>query len=184
MRADGTGTPLLGMDRDDVLRISVNVPQYAAVGVKPGVEASIKVPQLPDRSFGGRVARSSVALLTASRTLSTQVDVPNRDGALRPGLYVYVTLKIPLSEPAIVVPAEALVFNQTGTQVAVARDDGKAEWRTVHVRRDEGRTIEIDQGLSGDERIVLSPPADLRDGQRIERRPDSQDGKPMQAASR
>ncbi|GBU18163.1 MULTISPECIES: efflux RND transporter periplasmic adaptor subunit [Methylobacterium] len=184
VRADGTGTPLLGMDRDDVLRISVNVPQYAAVGVKPGVEASIKVPQLPDRSFGGRVARSSVALLTASRTLSTQVDVPNRDGALRPGLYVYVTLKIPRSEPAIVVPAEALVFNQTGTQVAVARDDGKAEWRTVHVRRDEGRTIEIDQGLSGDERIVLSPPADLRDGQRIERRPDSQDGKPMQAASR
>ncbi|WP_440131206.1 hypothetical protein, partial [Klebsiella pneumoniae] len=85
-----------------------------------------------------------------------------------------VTLKIPRSEPAIVVPAEALVFNQTGPQVAVARDDGKAEWRTLPVRRDEGRTIEIDQGLSGDERIVLSPPADLRDGQRIERRPDSQ----------
>lgn len=184
VKADGSGTPLLGMDRDDVLRVIVNVPQYAATGVKPGVEATLKVPQMPDRSFGGQVERSSVALLSASRTLSTQVDVPNPDGALRAGLYVYVTLKIPRAGPVVTVPAEAMVFNQTGTQVAVSRDDGRAEWRTVHIRRDFGRSIELDSGLSGDERIVLSPPADLRDGQRIERQPDPQDGKAVHAASR
>ena len=184
VKADAGGTPLLTMDRDDILRISVNVPQNAAVGVAPGVEASIKVPQMPDRTFRGRVERSSVALLTASRTLTTQVDVPNPDGTLRAGLYVYVTLQIPRTAPAIVVPAEALVFNQNGTQVVVMREDGHAEWRGVHIKRDFGQTIELDQGLSGHERIVLSPPPDLRDGQPIERAPDPEPGKPVQAAAR
>ncbi|MFD0937695.1 efflux RND transporter periplasmic adaptor subunit [Methylobacterium trifolii] len=184
VKADGGGTVLLAMDRDDVLRISVNVPQNAAVGVHPGVQAEIKVPQMPDRTFVGRVERSSVALLTASRTLTTQVDVPNPDGTLRAGLYVYVTLKIPRLRPAVLVPAEALVFNQRGTQVAVAGEDNRAEWRSVHVRRDFGQTIELDQGLSGHERIVLGPPVDLRDGQTIERGEDPGDGKPIHAANR
>ncbi|MGU3537203.1 efflux RND transporter periplasmic adaptor subunit [Methylobacterium sp. A54F] len=184
VKADGSGTALLTMDRDDILRISVNVPQNASAGVKPGVEAAIKVPQMPDRTFTGSVERSSVALMTSSRTLTTQVDVPNRDGALRAGLYVYATLKIPRPAPAMMVPAEALVFNQNGTQVALARDDGRAEWRTVRIRRDYGRTIELDQGLTGNERVVLSPPADLRDDQPIERLPDPKEGKPIQAANR
>ncbi len=184
VRADGSGTALLGMDRDDILRISVNVPQNAAIGIRPGVEASIKVPQMPDRTFHGQVQRSSVALLTASRTLTTQVDVPNPDGALRAGLYVYVTLKIPRVEPAIMIPAEALVFNQHGTRVAVAGEDGRVAWRGIRIKRDLGQTVEVDQGLDGRERVVLSPPVDLRDGQVYERGDEPQEGRPMQAATR
>lgn len=183
VKADGGGTVLLSMDRDDVLRISVNVPQNVAVGVKPGIAAEIMVPQMPERRFRGVVERSSEALLSASRTLTTQVDVPNPDLSLRAGLYVYVSLKIPRLEPAILIPAEAMVFNQRGTQVAVAGDDDRIEWRSVHVKRDFGQTIELDQGLTGSERIVLGPPADLRDGQRIERQ-DMPDPKPLQAATR
>ncbi len=178
----GGGTALLAMDRDDVLRISVNVPQNAAVGVEPGIAAEIKVPQIPGRSFKGEVERSSVALLSASRTLTTQVDVPNPDRALRAGLYVSVTLQIPRTRPSVAIPAEALVFNQKGTRVAVARDDGTVAWTPVRIERDWGATIEIDQGLSGQERIVLSPPADLSDGARIT--PQAPAGKPMQAAER
>ncbi len=143
----GSGTPLLSMDRDDVLRISVNVPQNAAIGVGPGVPAEIKVPQMPGRTFTGKVERSSVALLASSRTLTTQVDVPNPDRALRPGLYVYVTLAIPRTgAPTVAVPAEALVFNQGGTRVALAREDDTATWTNVHIARDKGTTVEIDQG--------------------------------------
>lgn len=182
VKADGSGTALLAMDRDDILRVSVNVPQNAAIGVKPGVAAAIKVPQIPDRTFSGRVERSSVALLSASRTLTTQVDVPNPDGTLRAGLYVYVTLQIPRPQPAVIIPAEALVFNQRGTQVVVVGDDDRAEWRAVHVRRDFGTTIELDQGLTGREQIVLGPPADLRDGQPVTRDGPA-DGKPFQAAA-
>lgn len=183
VHADGSGTALLAMDRDDILRVSVNVPQNAAVGVIPGLEATIKVPQMPDRTFSGKVERSSVALLTSSRTLTTQVDVPNADGTLRAGLYVYVTLKVPRTEQNVVIPAEALVFNQRGTQVAVARDDGTAQWRSVQINRDSGTTIELRSGLEGTEQIILSPPADLRDGQRIERQAPPAGAKPMQAAA-
>ena len=109
--------------------------------MKPGVDATIKVPQIADRVFSGKVQRSSVALLTSSRTLTTQVDVPNPDGALRAGLYVYVTLKVPRTEANVLVPAESLVFNQRGTQVAVARDDGTARWRNVRIRRDLGTAV-------------------------------------------
>ncbi|MBY0258671.1 efflux RND transporter periplasmic adaptor subunit [Methylobacterium sp.] len=184
VHADGTGTALLSMDRDDVLRVSVNVPQNVAVGVKPGVDATIKVPQMADRAFSGKVERSSVALLTSSRTLTAQVDVPNKDGALRAGLYVYVSLKVPRTEPNVVVPAESLVFNQRGTQVAVSRDDGTVAWRSVKIRRDLGTTVELSQGLEGGEEIVLSPPADLRDGQKIERQPPPTDDKPLKSAAR
>ena len=182
VHADASGvTALLSMDRDDVLRVSVNVPQNAAVGVRDGLTAKIQVPQLPGRTFTGIVERSSVALLASSRTLTTQVDVPNAERALRPGLYVYVTLGIPRTETLVSVPAEALVFSQAGTRVAVARDDGTAKWVGVHIERDLGDTVEVNQGLDGRERIVLSPPADLPDGARIDAQPPAPPaGKPAQ----
>ncbi|GJE10613.1 MULTISPECIES: efflux RND transporter periplasmic adaptor subunit [Methylobacterium] len=169
VRADNGGTPLLSIDQDSILRITVNVPQNDAVGVKPGVEAVITVPQLPGRSFDGFVERSSVALNAASRTLTTQVDVPNPDRILRAGLYAYVTLKIPRGAPSVSVPAEATVFNTQGLQVAEVGGDDRVTWRTVRVRRDLGRTLELESGLSADSHIIYSPPPDLRDGQAIER---------------
>ncbi len=100
-----------------------------------------------------------------------------------------MTLKIPRTETNLIIPAESLVFNQRGTQVAVARDDGTVRWRGVTIRRDLGTTIELaqgegDQGLEGGDQIVLSPPADLRDGQRIERQPAQTETKPLKSAAR
>jgi RND family efflux transporter MFP subunit len=169
VRADNGGTPLLGIDEDSTLRITVNVPQNDAVGIKPGVKAVITVPQLPGRSFDGFVERSSVALNAASRTLTTQVDVPNADRTLRAGLYAYVTLKIPRTEATVSIPAEATVFNSQGLQVAEVGPDDRVTWRTVRVRRDHGRTLELDSGLTVDSHVIYSPPPDLRDGQAIER---------------
>lgn len=184
VRADNGGTSLLSMDQDSTLRITVNVPQNLAVGVKAGVAAAISVPQIPGRSFDGVVERSSGALLSASRTLTTQVDVPNADRALRAGLYAYVTLKIPRTQPGVTIPAEAAVFNSRGMQVAAVGEDDRVTWRTVRVRRDLGRTLELESGLSADSRIVYSPPTDLRDGQAIEREERPKPSTPMQAAQR
>ncbi|GJD50081.1 Multidrug resistance protein MdtE [Methylobacterium crusticola] len=175
----GTGTPLFTMDRDDVLRVSVQVPQNAAVGVRDGIAAQVAVPQMPGRRFAGHVARSSVALRFASRTLVTEVDVANPDGLLRPGLYVSVTLAVPREQPRVKVPAEALVFNQNGLQVAVVQDDQTVQLRKVEVERDYGTTIELRDGLEGHERIVLAPPATLRDGSKVQA-PDE----PAKSASR
>ncbi|MEL6060033.1 MULTISPECIES: efflux RND transporter periplasmic adaptor subunit [unclassified Methylobacterium] len=184
VRADNGGTPLLSIDQDSTLRITVNVPQNDAVGVQPGVKAAITVPQIPGRSFDGFVERSSVALNAASRTLTTQVDVPNPDRQLRAGLYAYVTLKIPRQAPAVSVPAEATVFNSKGLQVAQVGDDDRVTWRTVKIRRDLGRTLELESGLSADSRIIYSPPPDLRDGQAIERLKAPSPEAPMRSAQR
>ncbi|WCS28006.1 efflux RND transporter periplasmic adaptor subunit [Methylobacterium sp. NMS14P] len=168
VRADNGGTPLLSMDQDSLLRITVNVPQKDAVGVKPGVRAEITVPQMPGRRFDGFVERSSVALNAASRTLTTQVDVPNADRSLRAGLYAYVTLKIPRTEPGVTIPAEATVFRGNDLRVATLSDDDRVTWRTIRVRRDLGRTLELESGLPADTRIIYSPAPDLRDGQSVE----------------
>jgi RND family efflux transporter MFP subunit len=184
VRADNGGTPLLSIDQDTTLRITVNVPQNDSAGVKPGVAAVVTVPQLPGRTFSGSVERSSVALNAASRTLTTQVDVPNADRQLRAGLYAYVTLKIPRSEPSVSIPAEATVFNRDGLQVAEIGDDDRVTWRTIRVRRDLGRTLELESGLSADSQIVYSPPPDLRDGQAIERVKPSAPPKPLRSAQR
>jgi RND family efflux transporter MFP subunit len=184
VRADNGGTSLLSIDQDSTLRITVNVPQNDAVGVKPGVGAVISVPQLPGRTFDGFVERSSVALNAASRTLTTQVDVPNPDRQLRAGFYAHVTLKIPRSEPAVSVPAEATVFNTNGLQVAEVGDDDRVTWRTVKIRRDLGRTLELESGLAADSRIIFSPPPELRDGQTIERLKAPPESTPMRSAQR
>ncbi len=184
VRADNGGTSLLSIAQDSTLRITVNVPQSVAVGVKPGVAVGISVPQIPGRTFDGVVERSSGALLSASRTLTAQVDVPNPERALRAGLYAYVTLKIPRTEPGVLIPAEAAIFNNRGMQVAAVGPDDRVTWRTVRMRRDFGQTLELESGLSADSRIVYSPPTDLRDGQTIEPEDGRRPTMPMQAAQR
>jgi RND family efflux transporter MFP subunit len=153
--------------RDDVLRIAVYVPQSAAIGIRDGVEAKVTVPEMPGRIFTGRVARSSVALQAASRSMLTEVDVPNQDGVLRPGLFVNVAFSIPRQAPAIVVPDAALVFNASGLQVAMVDAENRVRFQRVTIYRDFGTTAELHDGLQGGESLVLSPPTDLADGSKV-----------------
>jgi len=169
---NGTGTPMFSINRDDVLRVAVNVPQSVAIGVEDGLNARVSVPQMPEKVFIGKVARSSVALTSSARTLSTEVDVPNKDGLLRPGLFVDVTFSVPRTRPNVVVPSEALIFNQHGLQVAVVGEDNRVSLKQVTIYRDFGRTVELNDGLTGLEKIVLNPPALLMDGSRVEIEPD------------
>mgnify|MGYP005812315847 CR=1 FL=1 len=168
---NGSGTPMFTMDRDDVLRVSVDVPQSAASGIRDGLEGKVTVPQMPNQVFTGKVARSSVALLSASRTLTTEVDVPNPDGRLRAGLYVDVTISVPREGPSVVVPSEALIFNQQGLHVATVESDDTIRMKSVSIHRDFGRTVELGEGLHEGEAIVLSPPATLRDGTKVKLAP-------------
>jgi HlyD family secretion protein len=162
------GAPMFSIARDDVLRIAVYVPQSSAIGIRDGVETQVTVPEMPGRVFRGRVARSSVALQAASRSMLTEVDVPNPDGVLRPGLYVNVAFSIPRQTPAIVVPDAALVFNATGLQVATVDADSRVRFQKVTIYRDFGTTAELRDGLVGGESLVLSPPADLAEGSKVQ----------------
>jgi HlyD family secretion protein len=167
----GSGTPMFTVDRDNVLRVSVDVPQSAASSIRNGLEAKVTIPQMPNQAFTGAVARSSVALLSASRTLTTEVDVPNPDRRLRPGLYVNVTFAVPRDNPNVMVPAEALIFNQQGLQVAVIGADERIRLKSVSIYRDYGKAVELRDGLEEGDQVVLSPPATLRDGSKVKLAP-------------
>jgi RND family efflux transporter MFP subunit len=165
-----TGTFMFEIMQKNVIRVWVYVPQDAAFGVIPGVDAIVRVPELPDHEFQGKVTRIADALQSGTRTLLTEIDIPNPDGALPPGIYCSVELKVPRKTPSFTIPAEALLFNRNGLQAAVVRD-GKAEIRTVRVARDLGTRVEVDAGLRAGERVILNPPVTLVNGSKVQPRP-------------
>jgi RND family efflux transporter MFP subunit len=153
--------------RSDVIRIQVYVPQDAAFGVSEGVAADVRVPEMPDRTFSGTVTRLADALAPGTRTLLTEIDVPNRDGLLRPGMYCTVELHIPRKTPSLIVPADAVIFNSDGLQVAVAAD-GVAHLHKITVARDLGTQVEVRDGVEAGDQVILRPMVDLADGSKVQ----------------
>jgi RND family efflux transporter MFP subunit len=166
-----SGTFMFEIMQKDVIRVWVYVPQDAAFGVTPGIDAIVRVPELPDRELSGTVTRIADAQHTGTRTLLTEVDLPNPDGGLRSGVYCMVELKIPRRTRSFVVPADAIIFNRNGLQVAVV-NDGKAEIRKVRVTRDFGTRIEVDTGIKAGDQVILNPPVNLVGGSRVQVRRD------------
>jgi RND family efflux transporter MFP subunit len=151
-----------------LLRTYVNVPQSNADSVRTGQSASITVSNLPGRRFPGTVAHVADALDPTSRTMLVEVDVPNKDGALFPGMYAQVDLLGARAEPPLLIPAEALIYRAEGTQVAVVSPDGTIHLQKVTVARDYGDKMEISQGVREGETIVASPTDATQEGMKIE----------------
>jgi RND family efflux transporter MFP subunit len=150
-----------------IIRTQVFVPQDQAFGLAPGVKAVVRVPEIPDRTFPGEVTRISDALQQGTRTLLAEIDVPNPDGALSAGIYCTVELQIPRKVPSLLVPANAIIFNQGGLQVAVV-EDGVVHLRKIVVARDLGTQIEVRDGVKAGDRVVLNPTVDLAEGSRVQ----------------
>jgi RND family efflux transporter MFP subunit len=168
VQADATsGTFMFTLTQSDVMRIRLYVPQDAAIGVKPGVDTVVRVPEMPDRRFTGKVTRIADALDPATRTLMTEIDVPNPDGELSPGVYCTVELKIPRRTPSLIVPAGAIVFDRDGLHVLVV-ENGVVNSRKITEIRDLGTEVEVSEGVKQGDQVVLSPPVDLEDGSKVQ----------------
>lgn len=165
-----TGTPLFTVVHDEVLRVTVHVPQVNAFAIHDGLVGSAYLPEKPEKSFTGRVARSSVSLVNSARVLNTQVDVDNPKGELKPGAYVNVSFDIPRDHPKVVLPAETIIFNEHGLQVAVV-DDDHVRLQTISIYRDFGKTFEVRDGVNGGEQVIFNPPPDLTDHQKVKVKP-------------
>jgi RND family efflux transporter MFP subunit len=150
----------------DVIRVQVNVPQDAAFGVAPGVEALVRVPELPDQPFPGKVTRITNALAPGTRTLLTEIDVPNPSGILSPGLYCTVELHIPRKTPLMRVPADAVVAGPDGLHVAVVKN-GTAHMQKITVARDLGTEVEVRDGVTPGETVILNPMVNLAEGSKV-----------------
>jgi len=172
VQADATtGTFLFTLMQSDVIRIQLYVPQDEAFGIAAGVAATVRVPELPGRDFPGTVTRIADALQPGSRTLLTEIDVPNPDHALSPGVYCSVELQIPRKTPSLIVPSEAIIFNRNGLTVAVI-EDGRVRFHKVTVVRDFGTTVEVNAGVKEGDQVILNPPVDLTDGHKVSVRPE------------
>ena len=157
---------MFAMTHSNVIRVWVYVPQDSAFGVKPDVEAVIRVPAMPTLTFQGKVTRIADALQPGTRTLLTEVDVPNPDGALQPGVYCTVELKIPRQAPALIVLASAIIFNQDGMQAAVV-ENGIVHLHKIAITTDYGTEVEVNDGIKQGDKVILQPPVNLVDGDKV-----------------
>ncbi len=170
VQADATsGTFMFNIMQGNVIRTQVFVPQDAAFGLRPGIDAVVHVPEMPDRTFPGTVTRIADALQPGSRTLLTEVDIPNPDGALTPGIYCTIELHIPRKTPSFKVSADAIIFNEKGVQVAVV-ENGVVHLRKINVVRDLGREVEVNSGLKRGDKVILNPAVDLAEGAKVKTR--------------
>ncbi len=165
VQGDATGgTSMFTMMHSDVIRIQLYVPQDQAFGLRPGVEATVRVPEMPGVDFKGAVTRIASALQPGTRTLLTEIDVPNPDGLLTPGTYCLIELRIPRKTPSLILPAEAIIFNSSGLSVAVV-EEGLVHIRQVTLVRDLGTTVEVSEGVKDGDQVILNPPINIEERQ-------------------
>jgi len=165
--AQAPGKELFDIARVDPLRVYVSVPQAYAPGMKAGVKATVTLQEFPGQKFTATVARTAEAIDPATRTLNTEVDVPNRDGKLLPGSFGQVHFAVGNSVPRITIPVNAMLFRAEGPQAAVVGKDDKVHLRSIVIGRDFGATIEILGGLDATDRIVINPADSLEEGQQV-----------------
>lgn len=146
------------------LRIFVSVPQMYSQAAVPGVYADLTLPEAPGRRYMGKVARNTGTIDAATRTLLTEVDIDNASGALMPGAYAEVHLRLPAATAALVVPVTALIFRSEGLQLAVVRDGNRAELVHVTQGRDFGTEVEITSGITEKDAVIVNTPDSLTSG--------------------
>ncbi|HUJ28485.1 MAG TPA: efflux RND transporter periplasmic adaptor subunit [Myxococcales bacterium] len=164
---NGNNQPLFRIADMDPARIFVQVPQDVAPGVRAGVAAEVAVREYPGRKFPGMVTRAAGELDPSTRTMNTEIRVPNEKGALIAGMYAEVALTLPSPHHVLELPATVLLSDSRGQRVGVV-EDGKLRLQPVVVERDNGATIDISSGLKGDEKIAKIGSAAFVEGMAVD----------------
>ena len=162
----GAGRVLFTLTQTDPLRVYIYVPQAYSQLVKPGQEVSITQAELRGRIFRGTVARTAGSIDAATRTMQVEIQLPNRDGLLLPGAYVQAALPLAASK-ALVIPANTLMIRSEGTLVAVVGADGRIKLKLIKVGRNYGQTVEVIDGVSATDQLVLNPSDSLGEGDTV-----------------
>jgi RND family efflux transporter MFP subunit len=147
------------------VRVYVSVPQEAAHLAKPGVPATLTLKELPDRALHGAITRTTEALDPATRTLLVEIDLPNDQRLLQPGMFVSVTLELERHPQALSVPPSAIAQASGATQSSIfVVKNGTAKAMTVKTGIDDGMGIEVKEGLSDEDEVVVVGKTGLKDG--------------------
>jgi RND family efflux transporter MFP subunit len=165
--AAGSGTQLFRMQQTSPLRVYVNVPQDFADLVKIGTEGDLTLEEFPGRKFVGHVTNTAKAIDPTSRTLLTELQVPNETGELFPGAYALITLQVNDNTGILTIPSNALLFRMEGTAVGVVAANGQVEIRKVTTNLNLGDKLEISQGLSETDQVIVNPSDSLATGMAV-----------------
>jgi len=162
-----TTTPLYRMAQTDPLRIFVDVPQSASGELmRAGVPAEIRAAGAVGGVFSGKIVRSAESINAQARTMRVEVDMPNADHLLVPGMYVNIAFKLQ-PRGLVEVPAAALIFRASGTQVAQVDASGKIQFADVTIARDNGSLVELASGVRPGDKLVLNISSQIAPGQSV-----------------
>lgn len=160
-------TSLYRISADDPIRVFVEAPQSASSQLlKPGVAATITTIGPTPQQFEGKVARTSMSINDQARTLRVEVDIPNANQALVPGMYVEVAFQLK-SDGAAQVPAAAMIFRAKGPQVAVVDGNDEIRFRDVTIGADNGNVLEIAEGVKVGDKVALNVSSQITDGEKV-----------------
>lgn len=161
----GAQQQLFHLSQTDPIRVFVSVPEASAPGIHKGLAASLELTQFPNAPFVGQVVRTSGSIDPSTRTLLTEVDVPNRDGKLLPGGYAQVHLKVAAGGARLTVPVNTLLFRAEGVRVAVVDGTQHVHLKAVTIGRDYGTSVEVVSGVTKDDELVVNPADSLDENQ-------------------
>lgn len=156
--------PLFTVSDTSRMRIYVRVPQPYSGQTKPGMHATLTLPEYPGREFDAVLTRSAGAIDQQSGTVLVQLEAPNPDGALKPGAYAQARFPIAGAEGSVTIPSSALVFRSDGNSVAVVDRQGRVTLRKITIGTDRGATLEISAGLKPGDTVIDSPPDSIATG--------------------
>jgi RND family efflux transporter MFP subunit len=158
--------PLVRLSQDDLFRLVIPVPESSVRYIRVGDPVEVQVPSL-NRSFPGKVARFSVDVQQDTRTMHTEVDVPNPDRLLMPGMYAETTLTLEGKDNVLSVPLEAVSHEGEQTKVYVVSPTGKVEDRAIMMGLQTSTYAEVVSGLAEGEAVVVSDRSGLKPGEQV-----------------
>jgi RND family efflux transporter MFP subunit len=174
--AGAAGRELFDIARTDPLRVYVSVPQAYAPAIHVDLDAVVTLQEFPGQKFSATVARTADAIDVTTRSLLTEVDVPNKDGKLLPGSFGEVHFNPKIDAEKVTVPVNAMLFRRDGAQVAVVGSDGKVQLRPISIGRDYGTTLEVVGGVDASDLIIVNPSDSIENGQKVNIAPQQKGG--------
>jgi RND family efflux transporter MFP subunit len=162
-----SGASLFRVSDTSRLRIYVQVPEIDTPMIKQGVKVSLGIAEKPGKSFEAEVTRTAEALDSASRSLQVEIQYDNDKHDILPGGYAEVHFRLPIAQGKPRLPVSALIFRADGLEVARLDEQNKAHLVKIQIGRDFGKEVEVASGINGGDKIIVSPPDSLSDGDQV-----------------
>src|SRR5579871_4511772 len=165
--SSASGKEMFDLAQTDPLRVYVSVPQTYSASIRRGQKACLQLTESPGQTYCGQVVRTADAIDPTTRTLLTEVDVPNPSGALMPGAYAELHFAAEPAGKRLSLPINVLLFRPQGTMAAVVGSDNRISLHRLTIGRDFGSSVEVLEGLTLQDAVVINPPDSLEEGESV-----------------